>query len=125
MATNPDDQTLLLGGFFGSTKRSGAWQVPERVLLKRRFGSAELDLTEAIFAGTEISFEIDMIGGSIELRVPEDVHVTSSMLTNFASYQDHRKTNPHPAERTLTISGRATLGSVEVRGPKKSRRSRG
>jgi hypothetical protein len=122
MPTNDDDNTLTLGGVFGSTKRSGAWQVPEHVLIRRRFGSAELDLTEAIFAGSEISFEIDMVGGSIELRVPEGMHVRSSMLTHFASYQDHRSTNPHPAERTLTISGRAVLGSVEVRGPKKSRR---
>ena len=122
MPTNDDDNTLTLGGVFGSTKRAGTWQVPEHVLIRRRFGSAELDLTEAVFAGPEILFEIDMIGGSIELRVPEDMHVSSSMLTHFASYEDHRSANPYPAERTLTLRGRAVLGSVEVRGPKRSRR---
>ena len=114
-------ETLNLSHTFGSTKRNGQWQVPEHVVLRQRMGSAELDFTEALLTATDVTLEIDMVGGSIELRVPEDMHVESTLQTSLASYQDHRGANPEPAARTLSIRGRAVWGSVEVRGPKKRR----
>jgi hypothetical protein len=113
--------TLNLSHTFGSTKRKGQWQVPEHVVLRQRMGSAELDFTEALLSTTNITLELDMVGGSIELRVPADMHVESTLETTLASYQDHRGANPSPAARTLSIRGRAVWGSVEVRGPKKGR----
>ena len=46
-----DEETLVLNGTFGSTKRSGPWRVPPRITLRRRFGSVELDFTSADFVG--------------------------------------------------------------------------
>lgn len=112
------DEPLLLSGIFGSTKRSGQWQVPAHVVLRRRMGSAELDFTDAVFGSAHTLLELDMIGGSVELRVPDDMHVESTVQTTAASYQDHRKHNPGSSGRSLTISGRAVWGSVEVRGPR-------
>ena len=111
--------TLNLSHTFGSTKRKGQWEVPEHVVLRQRMGSAELDFTEAVLATPNITLDLDMVGGSVELRVPDDMHVESTLETKLASYQDHRRANPQPATRTLSIQGRAVWGSVEVRGPKK------
>lgn len=113
----PMSEPLRLTGTFGSTKRSGEWHVPAHVILRRRMGSAELDFTGAVFDAEHTRLDIDMIGGSTELRVPEDMHVESTLGTTFASYEDHRQHNPSSAGRSLTISGRAVWGSVEVRGP--------
>ena len=110
------DQPLVLSGTLGSTKRSGAWQVPEQITLRRRFGSAELDFTSAVLAGPHIVMDVDMIGGSIELRVPDDMHVTSELRPTLASYADPRKVPPAPSGRSLPLRGRAVFGSVEVRG---------
>jgi predicted membrane protein len=109
------NQPLVLGGVLGSTKRSGAWQVPAEVRLRRRFGSAELDFTDAVLASDHVVLDVDMIGGSIELKVPGDMHVSSELMTTLASYEDHRKVNPDAAVRSMTIRGRAIWGSVEVR----------
>jgi predicted membrane protein len=129
MTTNDSQSTsdapLVLRHTFGSTKRSGDWRVPAQVELHQRFGSAELDLTSAVLATPHVTLELDMIGGSVELRVPEDMEVTSTVATTFASFEDHRASNPTQAARSLTISGRAIWGSVEVRGPKKGLLGRG
>jgi predicted membrane protein len=109
---------LQLRHTFGSTKRSGEWQVPETVVLRQRMGSAELDFTAAVFEAEQVTLELDMIGGSVEVRVPGDMHVASNVATTLGSFEDHRAHNPAPGGRTLTIQGRAVWGSVEVRGPK-------
>ena len=102
---------------FGSIKRSGPWQVPSRIALQQRMGSTELDFT-AEFDTEQVALKIDMIGGSVELRVPENMRVESTLATTLASFQDHRKLPQDTPGRSLTISGRAVWGSVEVRGPK-------
>jgi predicted membrane protein len=109
------NEPLVLKGVLGSTKRSGAWKVPEQVTLHRRFGSAELDFTSAAFDTDHVVLDVDMIGGSIELKVPSDMHVSSELATTMASYEDHRKVNPPDSGRSMTIRGRAVWGSVEVR----------
>jgi predicted membrane protein len=114
-----DEGKLVLNGTFGSTKRSGRWTVPPHITLRRRFGSAELDFTSADFQALDVVMDIDMVGGSIELRVPNDVRVESELSTTFASYEDHRKTTAATASRSIRLRGRAVWGSVETRGPKK------
>jgi hypothetical protein len=119
-------ETLNLDHTFGSIKRQGQWTVPEHVVLRQRMGSASLDLTEAIFTSPQTDLEIDMVGGSIEIRVPADMQVTADPRLTLASYEDHRRPDHSaPAGTTLTISGRAIWGSVEVRGPRKALWNRG
>ena len=87
----------------------------------RRFGSAELDFTSADFAAEHVVMDVDMIGGSIEIRVPDYMRVTCELSTTLGSYEDHRKNGVEGESRSLTLRGRAIWGSVETRGPKKSR----
>lgn len=115
------EQILHLNGTLGSTKRSGLWQVPPRVSIKRRLGSVELDFTQAEFVSDQVDLTVDLIGGSLHIRVPADVWVESSITTNLGSYEDHRKGNPHDPRIIIRITGSSTMGSVEVRGPKKTR----
>jgi hypothetical protein len=118
--------TLNLDHTFGSIKRDGEWEVPAKVALRQRMGSASLDLTSAIFTAPHTNLEIDMVGGSIEIRVPADVRVIAGLRTTLASYEDHRGGDSSmQTGHTLSISGRAVWGSVEVRGPRKSRWNRG
>jgi predicted membrane protein len=118
-------EALKLDHTFGSIKRAGPWSVPERMDLRQRMGSTALDRTELTFTGTHTELVVDMIGGSVEIRVPVDMHVTSALSTTLASYQDHRSDNPQTSGHTLAISGRAIWGSVEVRGPTRTSGKRG
>lgn len=108
-------ESLTLSHMFGSTKRKGSWRVPARVVLRQRMGSTDLDFTEADLADAHTVIDVDMFGGSIELRVPGDIRVTSELSTTLASYQDHRSTDNAAATRSITLRGRAIWGSVEVR----------
>jgi hypothetical protein len=111
---------LNLDHTFGSIKRDGQWEVPAKVVLRQRMGSASLDLSNAVFTSPHTNLEIDMVGGSIEIRVPADMQVVPGLRTMLASYEDHRREdNSTQTGHTLSISGRAVWGSVEVRGPKK------
>lgn len=112
MITN---EPLLLSHTFGSTKRKGVWHVPASVFLRQRMGSTQLDFTSAELEAAETVFDVDMVGGSIELKVPSDVSVVSELALTLASYEDHRKTVAAQASRRLVLRGRAVWGSVEVR----------
>ncbi len=111
-------ETLTLSHVFGSTKRKGSWRVPANVVLRQRMGSTELDFTEAELADAHTVIDVDMVGGSIELRVPSDVRVTSELSTTLASFEDHRKTDSAAATRSITLRGRAIWGSVADAGVK-------
>ncbi|MFC6713876.1 hypothetical protein [Branchiibius cervicis] len=62
------DDTLHLNGTLGSTKRSGLWQVPRYVSIKRRLGSVELDFSQAEFVDDTVDILVDLVGGSLEIR---------------------------------------------------------
>lgn len=106
---------LRLQHTFGMLKRAGDWHLPPAVEIKQRMGSTELDLTDATFESPETTIQIDMIGGSIELKVPLDIHVDADIQTTAASYQDHRKTGNTETQRRILLRGRAIWGSVEIR----------
>lgn len=113
------ENTLELRGTFGSRKRQGEWDVPGVIAINTRMGSTELDFTNARFSGPELRIDVDMWGGSIELRFADGVSVTTdAVATTLASVEDHRKNpvaNGHPR---VTIAGKLTWGSLEIRGPK-------
>lgn len=112
-----DSNPLQLRHTFGSIKRTGAWRVPAHVVVRQRLGSTELDLTSAVFDGPEVTLDLDVIGGSVELRVPDGVHVDAAVATRLASYRDRRHDDHAPGRRTLTLRGRVVWGSVELHGP--------
>lgn len=117
--TTPADDTLRLRGTFGSRKRSGAWVVPRTIDIRTRMGSTELDFTKADFPHDELSIMVNMVGGSIELRVPANSTVDiNDVTTTLGSVEDHRAAQPAGTTPHITITGKLTWGSLEVRGPK-------
>jgi hypothetical protein len=107
-------------GTFGSIKRKGAWTVPSKILIHRRMGSVELDFTEAQFTSPVTDIELDVIGGSIEIRVREGATVsTDEIVVSMGSIEDHRKTREVGGSPRLRFHGSLRMGSFEVRGPRK------
>ena len=111
---------LELRGWMGSLHRSGEWTVPTRLSLVRRVGSVDLDLTNARFAGPVVVIELDMVRGSLDLRLPEGASASIDDVTVYGgSARDRRKNPPAEGRPHVVITGRVVLGSVNIRGPKR------
>ncbi len=77
---------------FGSTERRGAWTVPEHLDVRVAFGSAELDLREAVLApGTTTTIEVAVSFGSLEITVPPELPLEVNVSTVAGSVEDMRR----------------------------------
>jgi hypothetical protein len=107
-------------GTLGSIQRKGAWTVPARIRIYRRMGSVELDFTEATFTAPVTDIELDVLAGSVEIRVPEGAGVSfDEVVVSMGSIEDHRKTRQSGGPPHLRFHGNLRMGSFEVRGPRR------
>lgn len=115
---------LELRGWMGSLDRHGEWTVPTRLSLVRRLGSVDLDLTTARFAGPVVFIELDMVGGSVDIRLPDGASASLDDVTVYGgSARDHRKNPPAEGKPHVVLTGRVVMGSVHIRGPRRSKLS--
>jgi len=116
---------LELRGVMGSLKRQGEWTVPTRLALVRRMGSVDLDLTRARFAGPIVVIELDMKFGSLDLRLPEGASASiDDVEVIVGSAHDHRVNVPAEGKPHVILTGKVFWGSVDIRGPRKSKLGR-
>ncbi len=106
---------------FGDSKRVGRWRVPRRVKLINVFGSAELDLREAVLgadamADQIVTIEGNSIFGSVKILVPEGVEVEMSGICAFGSRQAKLAPVPRRAGTPLIqVRVGVLFGDVSVR----------
>lgn len=114
-----DEATLR--GTFGSVKRNGNWPVPATLRLRGRMTSFELDFTEAQIGSPVVTVDIDISGGSVEMRLPDGASASvDDVDTMMGSVEDHRKGAPPSGNPHFQLTGTARFGSIELRGPRKS-----
>ena len=119
IATTAADR-LELRGWLGSLRRRGEWTVPTRLALVRRVGSVDLDLTSARFAGPVVVIELDMVRGSLAIRLPEGASASiDDVVVYGGSARDRRKNPPAEGRPHVVLTGRVVLGSVNIRGPRR------
>ena len=108
-----------LRGWVGSLKRHGEWIVPTRLSLVRRVGSVELDLSKARFAGPVVVVELDIIRGSVDMRLPDGASASIDDVTAYVgSARDLRKNARAEGTPHVVLTGRMVMGSVKIRGPR-------
>lgn len=111
---------LELRGWLGSLHRGGEWSVPTRLALVRRVGSVNLDLTNARFAGPVVVIELDMVRGSVDIRLPDGASASVDDVTVYGgSARDRRKNPPADGRPHVVLTVRVVLGSVNIRGPRR------
>lgn len=81
----PQRETLT--ALFSSTARHGEWLPPEELRVIVGFGSAKLDLTQALLAPGVTEFEVLAVCGSVELLVPPDLEVELGATALFGSVE--------------------------------------
>lgn len=115
-----DAGTVELRGWFDSIKRRGNWQVPHTLVLKRRLGSVKLDFTEARIEHDRVTIKLDVVGGSVEIRLPEGASASvDGVVATMGSVEDHRKDAAPAGRPHFELAGKVLLGSVELRGPRR------
>ncbi|MEV0164564.1 DUF1707 SHOCT-like domain-containing protein [Nonomuraea fuscirosea] len=105
----------------GNLKRSGDWNVPRRLRVSSKYGSIDLDLSEAVIAHSVVEIEIDLTYGSGKIIVPEGGVVdVDGFRSEWGSVNtSDLPSRPRPGALRVVITGRAKYGSLTVRYPRR------
>jgi hypothetical protein len=115
------DDVVELKGTMSSLERKGDWQVPRKLVLRLRMGSIKLDFTEARIVHPVVEIELDVTGGSVEIRLPEGASASlDGVEASLGSLEDHRRGAPAAGRPHFVLKGEISMSSVEVRGPRRS-----
>ena len=63
-----------------SIKQRGPWDVPPRLTVQAMAGGVELDFTEARLQDDQVEIDLDVVAGSVEMRVPLGSRIDHSGL---------------------------------------------
>lgn len=105
----------------GEVKRSGGWLVPRRLVLRGKGSSWELDFSATEIDHPVVDIELDVTGGSVELRLPPGASVsTENIDVRLSSVEDRRRDAVARGQPHLRVVGRMLFSSFEVRGPRRN-----
>lgn len=118
-----------VAGVFGRERRDGRWVVPERLTVTAVFGEVVLDLREAILQSQRVTVLATMLGGTLQLIVPEGVTVetTGTAMLSRQSGQGQPPASPPrtgPPQPELPVIEVRTIGlggRVKIIRPRRSR----
>ncbi|MFG6197169.1 DUF1707 domain-containing protein [Nonomuraea sp. JJY05] len=117
----PQDDVVELESKNGHIKRAGDWAVPRRLRAASKYGSVELDLSEAVITHPVVDIELDLAYGSAKIILPDGAVAN---VDAFRSDWGHVHTSDVPGRPRagavhVVISGRTKYGSLAVRYPRK------
>ena len=112
---------------FGGCERKGRWLVEPRTNVSVLCGGVELDLREAVLSQHEVTIQVAVIMGGVEITVPHGVRVinnTSAILGGTDLHGTDQITDP--GAPVVRLTGTCMLGGVDVKakGPKRRRKNR-
>jgi hypothetical protein len=115
-----------VAGIFGRERREGRWVVPERLAVAAIFGEVVLDLREALLQSSRIAVLATVVGGTLQLIVPDGVTVelTGTAVLTRTSGQTGTKaaaTPAPPGTPVIEVRVLALGGRVKVVRPRRSR----
>jgi hypothetical protein len=113
-----------IAGIFGRERRDGRWVVPERLAVTAVFGEVVLDLREAVLQSQRITLLATVLGGTLQVIVPEGVavEVTGSAPLSRTSRQGSANLADTSAQTpVIEVRAFSFCGRVKVIRPKRSR----
>ena len=97
---------------FAAIERTGAWTVPRELRARVFCGHLLLDLRHATLAPGLTTIAVHVTMGNVEVLVPPGVAVELDASPVLGNVED--RTEPGVATRVVRITGRVTLGNLEV-----------
>ena len=115
-----------VAGIFGRERREGRWVVPDRLAVTAVFGEVVLDMREAILQSGRVTVFATVLGGTLQLIVPETVEVEltgTTVLSRKSGRESHRPPAARAAPDAPVIEVRAVAfgGRVKIVRPRRSR----
>ncbi|MEV0346914.1 DUF1707 domain-containing protein [Nonomuraea sp. NPDC050680] len=115
------DEVVELESKNGHIKRSGDWAVPRRLRVASKYGSVELDLSEAVISHPVVEIHLDLKYGSAKIVLPDGA---AADIDRFRTEWGNTVTSevpgrPQPGALYLVVSGEAKYGSLAIRYPRK------
>lgn len=112
-----------LVGHYSNVTRNGRWVVPERLVVRNKYGTTKLDFTEARISTPVVYVELDSKWGSVEFVIPEQAAIDINAVTEvkYGSLEDKTRTNGKPGTPRFVVSGRVHGGNFTIRHPRHRR----
>ncbi|MFD6951906.1 hypothetical protein A6A08_15760 [Nocardiopsis sp. TSRI0078] len=112
---------------FGGCERKGRWLVEPRTNVSVLCGGVELDLREAVLSQHEVTIQVAVILGGVDITVPHGVRVinnTSAILGGTDVHKTDQVTDPNAP--VVRLTGTCMLGGVDIKakGPKRRKKKR-
>jgi hypothetical protein len=107
----------------GSVSRKGAWDVPAHLVVRVTLGTAELDFTEATIPHDVVDIELEVVAGTVEMRLPAGARVEHGELqATLSSIEDRQRGRTDtPAGPLFRIRGSLRAAELELRPPRRAR----
>ena len=109
---DPSASVDNLVAIFGGGERKGRWRVKRRTNALAVFGGHDLDMTDAVFEGREVTINAVAVFGGIDITVPEGVTVRNEGIGIFGGFAAQGSADPDPNAPTVVIKGLALFGGV-------------
>ncbi|TCC56470.1 DUF1707 and DUF2154 domain-containing protein [Kribbella pittospori] len=109
---NPQDSFDTMLAIFGGGERTGRWRVKRRTNAVAVFGGHDLDMTDAVFEGREVTIWAFAVFGGIDITVPEGVTVRNEGVGIFGGFGARGSDDPHPDAPVVVVKGLALFGGV-------------
>jgi hypothetical protein len=114
-----------VSALFRADKREGRWVVPSRYPVTALGTTVTLDLREALLQTSHVTIDATIVGGVLELIVPEGVRVIMPASAMMASKKNQVRTDSAaPDGPVIEIVGRVLAGSIVAKSPKRPKRRR-
>ncbi|WP_158879623.1 DUF1707 SHOCT-like domain-containing protein [Amycolatopsis anabasis] len=102
--------------------RRGAWVVPGELSVVNKFGSVELDFTEAQLTTPVVHIKLNLKWGGAELIVPEYASVDANAISEVKwGSLDDKTRSPGQGSPRFVLTGRVVGGGLTIRNPKRLR----
>jgi hypothetical protein len=111
-AANPADSFDTMVGIFGGGERKGRWRVKRRTNAFCLFGGYDLDMTDAVFEGREVTIWAFAMFGGIDITVPDSVEVRNEGIGIMGGFAARGGENPDPNAPVVIVKGLAIFGGV-------------
>jgi hypothetical protein len=110
-----------IAGIFGRERRDGRWVVPDRLAVTAIFGEVVLDLREAVLQSQRVTVLATVVGGTLQLIVPEGVAVEVTGSAALSNKSRNATPVPLPEAPVIEVRAFSLAGRVKVVRPRKSR----
>ncbi|TDO68448.1 cell wall-active antibiotic response 4TMS protein YvqF [Kribbella sp. VKM Ac-2571] len=109
---DPEQSFDTMVAIFGGGERNGRWRVKRRTNAFAVFGGHDLDMTNAVFEGREVTIWAFAVFGGIDITVPEGVTVRNEGVGIFGGFGARGSDDPDPNAPVVVVKGLALFGGV-------------